>query len=547
MSKSDEEILLMKKLKIIIVFFILTLNNSYSQQNQWMIFNTSNSSIPTNNISDVAIDKENNIWFVPPKYPPTDTGLGIIKFDFNTWEIINQTPGGIRLTYTRTITADLENRIWFVGFDPYNPFWAFWGYKNGDWIYYNSENSPIPSTLLNCVTVDSNNNKWMVFPYDFGTDYIGKLEEDSIWTIWTTDLSIIMSPYTLRLTAVDSVNNLWIGGSSGLIKFDGVVQTFYPIPPPIGQYPEQLVIDKQGVIWLIGGGTWDHLIKFENGVFTHYFSIKGQCGAVDDNNNLWIGSTNELLKYDGVTWTTINSANSSLPENDHISSIDVDNFGNLVIGLISVNNQPNTGGLVVYNPEGIIIPVELKSFTIDQIEDFIKIKWSTATELNNSGFKLFRNEEFVSFITGNGTTTEPQDYEYIDKPSKSGRYMYELFQIDFDGEKTRVAGESIDFILLPHSYLLSQNYPNPFNPSTKIKFTIAKSPLPGGDRRGGLQLVKLVVYDILGNEVTTLVNEEKPAGEYEVEFNAKGLPSGIYFYRLIAGSYSSTKKMILLR
>jgi aminopeptidase N len=92
---------------------------------------------------------------------------------------------------------------------------------------------------------------------------------------------------------------------------------------------------------------------------------------------------------------------------------------------------------------------------------------------------------------------------------------------------------------------LSQNYPNPFNPSTKIKFTIPQSPLLGGDGRGGL--VTLKVYDVLGNEVATLVNENKPAGSYEIEFGGTGLPSGVYFYRLQAGGFVETKKMILLR
>jgi len=94
-------------------------------------------------------------------------------------------------------------------------------------------------------------------------------------------------------------------------------------------------------------------------------------------------------------------------------------------------------------------------------------------------------------------------------------------------------------------FSLSQNYPNPFNPVTKIKYSIPQSPPLGGDGRGGL--VTLKVYDILGREIATLVNEEKPAGNYEVEFNAATLPSGIYFYRLKAGQYSETKKMILLK
>jgi len=106
----------------------------------------------------------------------------------------------------------------------------------------------------------------------------------------------------------------------------------------------------------------------------------------------------------------------------------------------------------------------------------------------------------------------------------------------------------------PNSFLLSQNYPNPFNPSTKIKFTIptGDNPLWGGER-GGLTTLK--IYDILGREVATLVNEQKPAGEYEIEFNSGNFPSrqgsaltsGIYFYQLKSGNYIETKKMILLK
>jgi len=93
----------------------------------------------------------------------------------------------------------------------------------------------------------------------------------------------------------------------------------------------------------------------------------------------------------------------------------------------------------------------------------------------------------------------------------------------------------------PILYSLSQNYPNPFNPVTKIKFEIP------GHARNDNALVKLKVYNLLGREVATLVNEEKPAGEYEVEFNADNLPSGIYFYQLKDGQYTETKKMVLMK
>lgn len=91
-------------------------------------------------------------------------------------------------------------------------------------------------------------------------------------------------------------------------------------------------------------------------------------------------------------------------------------------------------------------------------------------------------------------------------------------------------------LALPEDYYLSQNYPNPFNPSTTIKYSIAAA-----------GIVTLKIFDILGREVSTLVNEEKPAGIYEVNFNAASLASGVYFYQLKAGSFVQTMKMLLIK
>jgi hypothetical protein len=95
----------------------------------------------------------------------------------------------------------------------------------------------------------------------------------------------------------------------------------------------------------------------------------------------------------------------------------------------------------------------------------------------------------------------------------------------------------------PNEFYLSQNFPNPFNPTTKIRYTIPNVTLSGveGSR------VQLKIYDVLGNEVSTLVNEYKSAGSYEVEFNANNLSSGVYFYRLQVGTYVQSKKMILTK
>ena len=115
----------------------------------------------------------------------------------------------------------------------------------------------------------------------------------------------------------------------------------------------------------------------------------------------------------------------------------------------------------------------------------------------------------------------------------------------FPGNANTIFAEN-DFI--PDGFVLHQNYPNPFNPSTTIKYSIPES-----------NFVTINVYDALGNEIATLINEEKPAGSYEIEFNShsgevrnlpagrQGLTSGIYFYKLQAGSFVDTKKMILLK
>ena len=117
------------------------------------------------------------------------------------------------------------------------------------------------------------------------------------------------------------------------------------------------------------------------------------------------------------------------------------------------------------------------------------------------------------------------------------------------GNATSISGNENQIL---SGYYLLQNYPNPFNPSTKIRFVI-----PNGVRnpkdfssqspRNDNSLITLKVYDILGNEVATLVNEEKPGGSYEVNFDGSGLPSGIYFYRLESGKFVSVKKMILIK
>lgn len=182
-----------------------------------------------------------------------------------------------------------------------------------------------------------------------------------------------------------------------------------------------------------------------------------------------------------------------------------------------------------------IVPVELVSFSSSVYGNNIQLSWQTASEINNQGFEIYRNGNKIDFVDGKGTTTEKQDYSFVDKDLISGIYNYRLKQLDFDGTH-RVVGELSVYLTLPEQFSLEQNYPNPFNPSTTINFSIPAS-----------GFVTLKVFNVLGSEVATLVNEQKEPGSYQVEFDSNNYSAGIYFYNLQAGNFIETRKMILLK
>ena len=147
----------------------------------------------------------------------------------------------------------------------------------------------------------------------------------------------------------------------------------------------------------------------------------------------------------------------------------------------------------------------------------------------------FNDWETIGFVNGNGTTTQKQFYSFFDIPSEEGTYLYRIKQIDFDGNFKYSNQIEVNFFLITNFALL-QNYPNPFNPTTTISYQVPYS-----------NKVILKVYDVLGGELDILVNEVKPNGIHEVTFDASGLPSGLYLYRMIANDQSFTKKMMLAK
>lgn len=203
------------------------------------------------------------------------------------------------------------------------------------------------------------------------------------------------------------------------------------------------------------------------------------------------------------------------------------------------------GKVVCFSGGTVAVPVELVAFTGYVSNGKVFLNWSTATESNNQGFEIEKqasskqlavnNWESIGFVPGFGTTTEPKSYSFIDENLNSGKYIYRLKQVDYNGSFEYSDIVEIE-VATPSQYSLEQNYPNPFNPATTISYSIKEK-----------GMITLKVFDILGNEVSTVVNEEQQAGNYKVDFDASEFASGVYFYTLKAGEFISTKKMILLR
>jgi len=381
---------------------------------------------------------------------------------------------------------------------------------------------------------------------------------------------------------------LWIASTTGIFGaaigtssvYTGVIDSL--IPAPVGfQYWDVLAGDGDALYAVINKPTQvagNGVLKFnmptpapKTVADTVWYSQTpaGDAVALD----IWRGATSAAT--DDILYLTVDQVGTSpsgvykidnlagapaielayaeLDENTTRSrgQVAVDYVGNLIyfensneqILVISPPGGANSKTFTALDPIVIQVPVpvEFGVFSASVSDGFVNLSWSTATETNNRGFEIQRKvtgSDFVTigFVQGKGTTTQIQSYSFVDNNVQAGKYQYRLKQIDLDGSYSISSIVEVS-ILSPIEFNLAQNYPNPFNPSTTINFSLAKE-----------SNVNLKVFDLLGQEIISLVNNEfMTAGSYSYKFDASKLASGTYIYRLEAGNFVQTKKMTLTK
>jgi hypothetical protein len=386
----------------------------------------------------------------------------------------------------------------------------------------------------------------------------------------------------LRSLAIDSVNNIWIGGSF-LFKYETgnwiTMDTLLELDSVPG-FVMDIEIESEGDIWFCkfyhpfynyhtlysSNNGW---IEYYNAVGTsHIYATKL---FVEDSDNLWVtfynGWPHQLFKdkigmYSSNSWEIYDReglyyAGDLVVEDDTIYVITVLGLykGDGISWILHNPDDWLPMRIWRYNKKMFVGGEKLSSFNgneyipINEINVFLEANLTQVSSINfdkdsilwvgTKAGHILRVQDSLEVVTqyeGNGIL----EIE-IDKYNNKWILIHNVGLLIYNEDGILDVKNDYDFTE-PTRYLLSQNYPNPFNPTTKIKLTI---PVTLRGVEGSHATLK--VYDVLGNEIAILVHEEKQVGTYEVEFDGTGLPSGVYFYQFRAGKYTATKKMVLLK
>jgi len=411
--------------------------------------------------------------------------------------------------------------------------------QDPNWKVYTSANSGLPALNLYDIAIDKNDIKWIAAEFS-----IIRFDGNT-WDVFDSSNSIIPPEFWTGIVERGGDGNAWLGGHSapfltnvGLVNISSTPWIVYDTSNSELAHMSvaSLTPSRDGGIWI---NSWPGYLtstgaiqKLTNGNWfnsTQSSVVYSFDMEEDLNGNLWYvgepGAGGGVFKIVGDTTLVYNFLDGLA------MNLETDIYGNIWMGWF--RETLDSSGLLMYDDEDWIF--------YNQYNSNLPPYWAENLVTDSIGNLWMSREGLIKYDGLIFTHYTPQN---------SGLYSTDIgsIQIDDSNNKWIIHPDAISVFNedgitsveigdeLPNNFTLLQNYPNPFNPNTKIRYSIPQ-----------YSNVIIKVYDILGNEIETLVNEEKPTGTFEITWYAEGLPSGIYFYRLQAGSFVETKKMVLMK
>jgi len=484
--------------------------------------------------SNLEIDSENNLWF-------GSKTNGLYKFNsqtlqFSNFDIANPflASGFFTNDNIRRVKFLSNNQIYLLGdlalylFDG-NSVIKRWG----------TDNTGIAGNNISSVFIDAHKHIWTSDLNDGFAVYNGDK-----WNTYSPMDIFNRRVLTLHDICVTPAGDIWLADDS-LRYFTNNSWHSTSLPSTYDSY-SSVTFDQNNKIWI--GSNYGGLFEYENENFKHISNSEIMGSQVnkifvDKNNNKWVGFVNSgISKFDGTTWTHFNS-NDGLP-GDNIIDIAEDNLGNIWVSIWTNGIAKYDGSVwTSYTTANSGIPTNATRAIACDYNDAVWVGTEDSGLVKFEGGNWTVYNSLNSPISTSATVTDiaidGNNNKWIGTGINTGLFVYNENGVVVDVKDNTKKTE------LPNKFILSQNYPNPFNPSTKIKYSIPS--IVGNGHAHSTTNVILKIYDILGEEITTLVNKKQTPGNYEVKFNAGNLSSGLYFYRLKAGNFSKTNKMILLK
>lgn len=541
------------------LFLLIFFSNLIAAQNNWVILDSTNSPLQNNLLRVVESDSYGNIWL--------GTNNGLYKFDGVFW--INYTTNNSQIPYDQVdnFYLDRNDNIWFMTGSSTSPYFVKYDGENWETVDSNQTCFPDSSYLSRNFVVDSYGTKWInIFSNQIRYDSYGCIYFDyQDVGILTTDCLKIDLDINDNFSFISQTYE--IGYLGGIARTTAAGWLYNPL---YGQYAHGFTIDNEAnLVWVSSSYENTNL----NGILVkmtydslqilniyNYFGSNQQeyrwgfLLKTDLNGNIWQilydltqGRFDKLglLKFLPSTedWVFYDTTNSPLPSNE-IMDISVDIHNNK---LVATDN-----GLAIYNEQGVSFPEQLSK--IDTL-DFGETEIGTSVSEELTLYNHSSNDLIIDSLTFTDSTFfSDTNLPFVIPQNDSGSILINFLPdtVGIYRDKMLIYTSSGVYVqmlygkgklpsgIVPQnqrlSFYLGNSYPNPFNPTTRIKYQIPE-----------LSNVRLTVYDVLGREIKILVNEEKPAGAYEVRFDGSDLSSGVYIMQLRSGTSLATKKIILAK